>query len=775
MKKILLIFSVFVLSFSAVADVAPNPRTMRNAADIVRESATVSRSSRRVTPTVARSGVITTAARTARSATPSSTVRAVSRSATSAPRGMANISRSATSSVRSATTPARSGATKTNISRAATTTAHNRATAVFDDVSKIGAGYAGCRDAYNTCMDQFCAKSNDAFRRCSCSDRAAEFAESEEMLFNAKTLLQQFQDVNLSAVGMTAGEVNAMFTATVGEQAIKNDTSGAAKVLAQIDDLISGKKAAADERADLFDSLTSFSSDPMDIFSADGGFDLFANRRGNINDLTGDELYQEAHEQCMNVMAAACESDAMSSMAQSAYSILVGQDCNTYEKTVDAQKEALAQTVMTAEKYLRDARLDEYRSHNSADMNACIAAVKTAVTADTACGADYKKCLDYTGNYVKTDGTPIYGPQLFKLDTQINLMYDDYGDILSANADFNRFLDDKRMFAVDALDTCRDLNADNAVWTEFKRQAMIEISQAQSALIEDVKSTCVATIADCYDTQTGALKEMDDTRSQSTGAITAYTASAMCKEQVTACAALYTDPAAGDVECQFDSRTGRLTTPNCGLAALVNFVSLVDNVKVAEGCETALLNYVKDTCTPTTGGQDYPYNCRSLPKAGATGSLESLVRARAEIYCINPQTRALDPMVDSVIVKILSDIDEEMQYSLATSCEDEYMGTWVSASDAIGQTKNVQFYRDVRGIAAPAPSAGSDSEFGYCVENTVAMQCVSAESMTGNAGYAAYDPITNRCDLGEEWYATQCAGALRGVWDSSAKRCWYVP
>ena len=85
-----------------------------------------------------------------------------------AARGASTVARSAktTGPARAAnarsTTNARTASTP-NVSRTASTA---RATAVFNDVSKIGSGYAACRDSYATCMDQFCANANDTYRRC---------------------------------------------------------------------------------------------------------------------------------------------------------------------------------------------------------------------------------------------------------------------------------------------------------------------------------------------------------------------------------------------------------------------------------------------------------------------------------------------------------------------------------------------------------------------------------------------------------------------------------
>ena len=116
---------------------------------------------------------------------------------------------------------------------------------------------------------------------------------------------------------------------------------------------------------------------------------------------------------------------------------------------------------------------------------------------------------------------------------------DGTSDLLSQNNGYNKYLDSKRQFARTALDTCRDIS--ETVWTEFKRAAIIEIAQAQSAKLEEIKMSCISTMAQCYDSQTQQLKDFDANTAQYSGAISAYAAKSICENQVVACAALYGD------------------------------------------------------------------------------------------------------------------------------------------------------------------------------------------------------------------------------------------
>lgn len=779
--------ALFLYASSGVADQAPNPRSAvaMNSGTARSGGAVVSRGNGKSGAVVSRSAIVNAARNSERGAVVSRAARqnTVSRAATNG--AVSNRSGGAVS--RSAT-PTKSGVARSanvavkNNARSASRAVSNmgmaraanmaRATAVFNDLSKIGGGYAQCRDAYSTCMDQFCANANDTYRRCYCSQRFTDFRETELALDEAKVLLQRFEDNNLNAVDKTAAEVNAMYTATVGEAAIKNDVSGAQSILNEIGDLLSGKKKVESNKTPSLDALSmDFSLNMDDIWgSSNSMFDTPTGRGGqNFAEMEGAELYNATNKQCLEIVSDACTSDAVLNMATSAYNIMITQDCNLYEKKIDTQREAVMNTVRQAEKYLREARLEEYRSHNSADVNECIAKVRTAIQQDTACGEGYKRCLDYTGNYInQTTGEPIYSPLLFKLVEIINL-YGGNGtnsDVLGMNPQFNKFLDGRRMFAETALDTCRD-NAD-LVWTEFKRTALIEIAQAQDAKIEEVKSSCVTTMGECYDSQSGQLKDFDKTTAQSSGALAANAARAMCADKVAACAALYGDN--GSAQCNFDSQ-GRLTNPEkCGLTELLNYVGLVDSVKIAEGCADALTKYTQELCAPasTETERAYPWGCRSLSKTDLTNDLTD----KSKVYCVDIGTdsslKAEIADDEKVVAKLTNSIFAELAVMFDNECE-KMGGLWMDASDD-GDTQNAllsytgkplqDFYVAIDGerwntSAKNDSDAHATGSYGKCFENSVQLQCQWQDENTGSKGYAKYE--NGRCVFTPEWYQIQCS------------------
>ena len=761
---------------TAYSAAATNPRGVSNTNSEAHttSNATASRSDAR------RAATAVTTARTTTSRAGGATrgVSAVIPGVTSAQ----NIGARTATVVRTAATPERqSRAASTNLvrstinhtgaaskSRAAVATnnaSRARATAVFSDISKIGGGYANCRESYATCMDQFCANANDTYRRCFCSDRFTEFRNSENALDQAKLLLMQFQDNNLNAVDKTAAEVNAMYTATAGELAIKKDTSGASKMLSEINDLLSGKRTTTSSNTgstSLGILSFDFSTSMDDIWGGDGG-SIFSSSTGtNMADLEGAALYNAAHKQCMQVMGDACESSAVLNMATSSYGILITQDCNAYQKSIDSKKETVQQTVRTAEKYLREARLEEYRAHNSADVNECLTKVRSAMLTDVACGENYKRCLDYSGAYInQSTGEPIYSTRLFQLADMITLNgIDGTSDVLSTNPRFNTFLDEKRIFAQTALDSCRDMA--DIVWREFKRTALIEIAQAQDEKIEEIKMSCVSTMAECYDTQTGALQDFDTTTSKLSGALSASAARAMCEEKVMACATLY-----GNTDgCTF-SKDGKLTSRssgnNCGLTALLNFVNTVDNVRVAEGCQTAIENHLKELCTPTSGTRGYPWNCRTL----SVSELEKNISDFVLSYCKDPALEGDGVSSESKAkaTRALEDLKDELNYQLAAACE-ELDGYWIQDQQdmTVGTSGNklTAFYTTVNG----GKSSLGDDSLGGCYENTTMLQCLQYNDPDKGEAAASYDRGRDECTFTDAWFASKCTLLDNGYFDN---------
>ena len=647
---------------------------------------------------------------TARPAVGRGTSNLAVRSGTRVVSSNANLSRAAVANksgiVRSATNKGKENSNP-HLSRAAS----SRATAVFNDITKIGGGYSNCRDAYATCMDQFCANANDTYRRCFCSDRFLNFKESSDNLDKALEMLADFQDNNLNAVDKTTAEVNAMYSSTAGEDAIKKDTSASQRLLDEISDVLSGKKSATSKKGSSSLGIINF-GDLSDIGDIWGGSDssIFGQRSGdNISALEGDALYRRASQQCAAITRESCSGDAMFNLASSAYSIMVTQDCNIFEKSINAKKENVTQTVRKAEQLLREARLEEYRAHNSQDVNECLEKVETAMTQPLVCGEGYMKCLDYTGKYINaTTGEPIYD-QLFNISSIAPTLVDS-GDVLAANSNWNSLLENKRKFAATALDTCRSLAED--VWPEFKRMALIRIAQAQDNVVQNAKDNCISVIKDCYNKQTGELNNMGETSDDqyNFGAGAVVTARGICYERVMGCAALYGGEQGG---CQYDRTTRKISAVDgkkCGLQSLLTFVDTVDSAKVASECETTLTARAHELCEPEDTykrnrdgtyvldedgyriAAKYPDGCANMSKSELRADLTGWANKFCALDMIkddrsNPNYNPDDPDSTSafntdIVNRVIKDIFDKLGIAFTMGCE-ETGGIWYGDSEAV--------------------------------------------------------------------------------------------
>ena len=649
-----------------------------------------------------------------------------------------------------------------------------RATAVFNDISKIGSGYAACRESYATCMDQMCANANDTYRRCFCSDKFETIRATEERLDQAMLMLQQFQDNNLNAVDKTAAEVNAMYTATVGEEAIKTDTSASAGLLENIDNLLKGVNInsgykSSNESLGILDLDFSVNTDE-DIWNTSGN-SIFDSTGPDMSALQGIALFNEAKNQCVRLSQNRCENEAVFNMTQSSYNILITQDCNAYEKTLNKKRETLAQAVRTAEKYLREARLEEYRTHNSASVNECLTKVRTTMLSETACGADYKRCLDPTGAYIDSTGEPIYSPRLFQLESQMSLNGKS-NDILAQNAAYSAFFDnDYRKYVERDLDTCRD-DAD-FVWNEFKRVAILEIAQAQSALLEEVRESCVDTVAECYDTQTESLinvagEEHSSSTAVTAGALARWNARTQCREKVVACAMLWA-PNSNVASCKFDSR-GHLenSAATCGLQSLLDYVNAVDSITIANKCNTALENYLADLCTPDDKTRKYPYNCREY-------TLDE-INAKIEDFAKDNCKSADDDLGRTDLTKAIgmakTDFKTAMDHMFQTECTDA-KGVWYKADGGVDApfdaVESVAFYTN---MFARNTEAGRQ-DWGICYESSDRLHCLEYNADLGSDEEAItnWNERTEQCTFKDVWYQNQC-DLIGGYYENA--RCYIL-
>ncbi len=550
----------------------------------VRDTNSVSRATaktsvaRTTTNTTARTTKNTVArtATTARTNTKNATTARATKSNTTARTAMANTI------ARTARATTGRGAT-INTARSAIRPARATITMNTTHSNTFGTGYNTCRDAYFTCMDQFCSTANDAYRRCICSSRLAEIQSRERALANASDQLSDFHNLNMVVIDKTAPEVNAMTSATIGEsiQSATKDTSASASQLAGISDVLSKTKNKSLSTQGTLDIAGNIDA----IWSTS---DLAGGT--NIANLTGEALYNAVHAQCSQMVIDKCPEQTTQTMVVSAYGMYIENDCSLILGELDKKLTNANATIRKSERDMNLARLENYNAHNSTSINDCIAQVRTDITAKTACGPDYVHCLDITGRYLNIEtGEPIYSPDFYQLESQVSLS----GDILTNEtnrllvAELNR----KRDYAKRGLDTCRDIA--DAVWDEFMRQAITEIYQGQQERIRNVKNECLDVVNKCYDHQNQSLKNFSNVKEQLLLGSRLELSEEMCREKLDACSNLYGGG-------------------SHGMSELIIAMHDITSQTIAKSCQTTLSDYARDLCAVPSNDSlhSYPFACR---------------------------------------------------------------------------------------------------------------------------------------------------------------------
>ncbi|MDE5615464.1 MAG: hypothetical protein K2I81_01370 [Alphaproteobacteria bacterium] len=412
-------------------------------------------------------------------ATPRATQAATSRSAT-------NVS------ARAASTPV--------VARAAATTATMSTT-------RVGAEYEQCKNAFFTCMDQFCTLKNDDYRRCSCSNRVYDLTETRKVLQDAGEQLTVFTE-NLNVVGMTAAQAAAMKTASEGENALTSDTSASKALLQAIMNSIRGTDSNVGGKYSDLNSIN-ISFDTTNAFGmSDAGQAIAA--------YNGQNLYTAVYPQCRNAVKADCN-DASLQRAVTAYLMAIEQDCNTVETAISEKQKQMKSAVREGSAMLDLARVENRQKHNSDNIATCLANVESAILSEEVCGADYHRCLD-NGEFIDiSTGAPIAGvanfyelENLLKFPSGIDAADQQLTKVYSNRVFVQNFEKRVKKFAQPALDKCTE-QADT-VWSEYLDKAMLDIFYAQKAKVAEIRQGCFDFVSACYmngDTSiTAAMKEL---------------------------------------------------------------------------------------------------------------------------------------------------------------------------------------------------------------------------------------------------------------------------
>ncbi|MBE6461781.1 MAG: hypothetical protein E7006_02965 [Alphaproteobacteria bacterium] len=416
--------------------------------------------------------------------------------------------------------------------------------------TRTGAEYERCKNAYFSCMDQFCSLKNDDYRRCSCNDRVFELTQQRETLQGAGEDLTVFNE-NLDVVGMTAAQATAMRTESEGEHALTSDNSASKALLQAIMNSIRGTDATVGGKyTDLnsvnisFDTANAFGM--TDIGQAIGAYN-------------GQALYSAVYPQCRQAVRNDC-TDASLQRAVTAYLMAVEQDCNTVQSAIaDTQKQMKA-AVRESNAMLDLARIENRKKHNSSDITTCINEVETAVLSEEVCGANYHKCLD-NGEYIDiTTGQPIAGvSDFYKLQQMLSFS----AGVEMANQKLSKITDNRvfvqnfenrvKKFAQPALDKC--VEKADVVWSEYLDKAMLAIYYSQQAKVSEIKQLCFDYVSSCYmnteDAVDVAMKDLDSDDTVVLQPNKIALNSRMCSDYIDACNNMFKQETGQDIIAEY--------------------------------------------------------------------------------------------------------------------------------------------------------------------------------------------------------------------------------
>ena len=504
MKRILIFACVLMTCISGTWAASRNDgATSRTKSDSVNQTTVRTVATRNATNTTT----------TARNATQSVSTRATQTNAQSGTTRSASTRRD-TSTARNAT-PTRLETPRNNtiVSRATMRNAIGNISRVADSTSlttaqtRTGAEYEQCKNAFFTCMDQFCQLKNDDYRRCSCSNRVESLAESRAVLQDAGQQLTVFNE-NLDVVGMTAAQATAMKTASEGENALTSDTSASKALLQAIMNSIRGEDVNVGGK---YSSLNSINI----AFDTTNAFGL-ADAGQVIASYNGQDLYSAVYPQCRAAVRADCN-DASLQRAINAYLMAIEQDCNTVQTAIEEKQKQMKSAIREGSAMLDLARVENRQSHNSSDFTTCVNEVEAAVLSEEVCGANYHRCLD-NGEFIDiSTGKPIAGvekfyelEQLLTFATGVDAANQKLSKI-SANRTFMRNFENRtKKFAQPALDKCVEIADD--VWAEYLDKALLDIYYAQKSKVAEIKQGCFDFVSSCYmngdQALTDAMKEL---------------------------------------------------------------------------------------------------------------------------------------------------------------------------------------------------------------------------------------------------------------------------
>ncbi|MBO7042515.1 MAG: hypothetical protein J6W08_01460 [Alphaproteobacteria bacterium] len=391
-----------------------------------------------------------------------------------------------------------------------------------------------CQQQYNECMDQFCSVVDTNQKRCSCSANLDRYERAQKAVQEANTELNDVAQ-QIRYVGLSADEIRAIMSATEAELELSKtkDNTQTRSMLDDIADMIKDPTASVtttSNNSSLLELDFDFSSDSADLFS----LDLFNSSSNDIASKRGTALYNEAKKRCKAVLNRCKDAGGTESQISGNYELAIDKDCLAYEQGLDKLNQTLLNNVRSAKLMLQKARLAVLQNKNEYDAKDCIAALDKCMLDDMVCGEDYLKCLDPTKRYIDENGNVVLGRNIANITdfmTNYNNANITAETIKSSSNDTSCSNHDGACIVNylmqkigtgqsvkdgglcrPVLDKCQyytyESNTKKAVYKPYNdivvnyvKRAMVNIKAAQSRIISNYASTCMADVEECYNQQ----------------------------------------------------------------------------------------------------------------------------------------------------------------------------------------------------------------------------------------------------------------------------------
>lgn len=369
-----------------------------------------------------------------------------------------------------------------------------------------------CQNAYYGCMDAFCMLDNAAGGRCQCNDRNAELDAvlDEIMRIDEQSARIATEGVEQIQMGEYADQINNRAKSV--ESGIASSKSGASASAS------ASKKSSSSSTTRSLD-LSIFSTNNLFDAEEDEGVFTEVTEASVLDDIagkTGDDLQKAAAKVCVAQVPAQCKSSL--SMLQMAYVQKVKSDCVGYENALKQQRSASQQKLLTAQKAIRDAALDEVRKQNKYETaGECAIAFAQCMQTTAECGSDYTGCVTLAAaNNLKASINDDNNNKQAKkpngnnndnkggISNKTAASYTIKGvvsgaDITIAASTMEALLAKKEICA-SVTKQCVNANKNDAVWNVFLRNAAPALKSAEVIAEQNLRSNCIPTVAECFKT-----------------------------------------------------------------------------------------------------------------------------------------------------------------------------------------------------------------------------------------------------------------------------------